>query len=138
MVEPDVDVSEAFVYSRDDELCSAADVRFILANIELPVVGGDDPFVWTCWFSLSEASFERMDRLWEEPGREEQEPAFGWLSSALPTYVPSTIGLKARVHTRPVGERPWVELEPTQHPLAVEQRDGIPPERIIAVYHAAN
>ncbi|WP_330242116.1 DUF2199 domain-containing protein [Streptomyces sp. NBC_00525] len=34
------------------------------------------------------------------------------------------------VHTRPVGERPFVELKPTDHPLAVEQRTGISPERV--------
>jgi hypothetical protein len=34
------------------------------------------------------------------------------------------------VHTRPVGERPFVELEPTEHPLAVEQRTGITLDRV--------
>lgn len=34
------------------------------------------------------------------------------------------------------GLRPRVELEPTEHPLAVEQRDGIGYARIAAVYHA--
>ncbi len=34
------------------------------------------------------------------------------------------------VHTRPVGARPLIELEPTDHPLAVEQRDGISWDRI--------
>lgn len=35
-----------------------------------------------------------------------------------------------RVHTRPVGERPVIELEPTDHPLAVEQRTGITLDRV--------
>jgi len=29
------------------------------------------------------------------------------------------------VHTQPVGFRPHVEVEPTAHPLAVEQREGV-------------
>jgi hypothetical protein len=29
--------------------------------------------------------------------------------------------------------RPWVEREPTEHPLAVDQRDGLPGERAIAM-----
>jgi hypothetical protein len=29
------------------------------------------------------------------------------------------------VHTQPVGFRPQVEVEPTAHPLAVEQREGV-------------
>jgi hypothetical protein len=50
---------------------------------------------------------------------------FGWLATAIAGYRPSTLGLKTNVHTQPVGERPLVELEPTDHPLAVQQRDGI-------------
>ena len=31
---------------------------------------------------------------------------------------------------RPVGQCPWVELEPTDHPLALEQREGITLARV--------
>jgi hypothetical protein len=121
---------------RDGELVVAGDDRFILANIELPVkhlLGAQ--FVWTCWISLSDGSYQRMRRLWNRPGRERQEAAFGYVSSALPTYEPSTVALKSRIHTRAAGLRPSVELEPTEHPLAAEQRDGIGQDRIAAVYH---
>jgi Uncharacterized protein conserved in bacteria (DUF2199) len=40
------------------------------------------------------------------------------------------VNLKTHVHTREVGRRPFIELEPTDHPLAVEQRDGITWERV--------
>jgi hypothetical protein len=43
--------------------------------------------------------------------------------------------MKSRVHTRTIGLRPWVELEPTEHPLALEQREGMGPDRIAALYH---
>ncbi|MFD8978482.1 DUF2199 domain-containing protein [Streptomyces sp. NPDC059564] len=43
---------------------------------------------------------------------------------------PTTINLKTHVHTRPVGQRPLVELEPTDHPLALEQRTGIALDRV--------
>ena len=122
-------------FTHDDELAEAGDDRFILANIELPMDLPGVMFVWTCWISLSKTSYERMIALWQSPDREQQEPAFGRLSIAIPTYEPTTFGLKTKVHTRPPGLRPWVELEPTQHPLAIEQRDGIRPERIAAVYH---
>jgi hypothetical protein len=38
--------------------------------------------------------------------------------------------LKTRVHSRNVGMAPYIELEPTEHPLAVEQRRGISPNRV--------
>jgi len=122
-------------FEREGELVKAGEDRLILANIELPVKGSADQFVWTCWISLSHASYDRMQRLWDEPGRHAQESAFGYVSVSLPTYEPSTFALKSRVHTRSIGIRPWVELEPTSHPLAVEQREGIELERIVAVYH---
>jgi hypothetical protein len=51
----------------------------------------------------------------------------------LPCY-PSTISLKTRVHLRNNGVRPFVELEPTDHPLAVEQRTGITAARVAEIY----
>ena len=59
-----------------------------------------------------------------------QPPYFGWLSTVLPGYEPTTLSLAANVHTQPVGERPLVELEHTDHPLAVEQRTGITLARV--------
>ena len=73
--------------------------------------------------------FKRALQLWEQPGRESEPPSFGWLSTSLPGY-PETLHLKTMVHTREVGRRPRVELEPTDHPLAVEQRQGITWERV--------
>ncbi len=97
---------------------------FVLGRIEIPVVGRDEQFVWLAWVSLSQKNFSRACELWDKAGRENEPPYFGWLSSALP-YEPSTLNLKVNLHTRPVGERPFIELEPTEHPLAVEQREGI-------------
>ena len=65
-----------------------------------------------------------MCELWDAPGRESEPPFFGWLCTRLPGYL-DTATLKAHLHTRPLGERPFIELEPTEHPLAVEQRSGI-------------
>jgi hypothetical protein len=53
-----------------------------------------------------------------------------WLTTELPVYPATTLNLKTRVHTRPVGERPFVELQLTDHPLAIEQRTGISLERV--------
>jgi hypothetical protein len=126
----------AVSFERDGELVRAAEDRFILANIELPVTGRPhDQFVWTCWISLSHESYSRMQSLWDRSERTELEAAFGYVSNALPTYEPSTFSLKSHVHTRSIGTRPWIELEPTAHPLAVAQRTGIGAARIAAIYH---
>lgn len=103
---------------------------FVHGLIEIPVIDTADTFAWGVWVSLSRDSFEHATVRWNEPGRENDEPRFGWLSTALAPYSPTTIQLKTMVHTRPVGERPFVELEPTDHPLAVEQRTGITRDRV--------
>jgi hypothetical protein len=102
---------------------------FIVGNLELPIIGSDQQFSWDVWVSLSLPNFKRAFQLWEQEGRELEPPYFGWLSTLLPGY-PETLHLKIMVHTREVGRRPRIELEPTNHPLAIEQRQGITTTRV--------
>jgi hypothetical protein len=44
------------------------------------------------------------------------------------------VNLKTRVHLRDHGIRPLIELEPTEHPVAVEQREGISVARVSEIY----
>ena len=108
---------------------------FVRGCLEIPVIDGPRPFVWGVWTSLSKPNFKRMGELWETPGREKEPPYFGWLCTSLPLY-PETVHLKTNVHIRPVGQRPFVELEPTEHPLAVEQRTGITMDRVREIAEA--
>jgi hypothetical protein len=110
---------------------------FIRGLIEVPVLDATEEFAWGVWVSLSPDSFERVAKLWNEKGRESEPPYFGWLSNDLPLY-PSTLNLKTNVHTRPVGQRPFVELQPTDHPLSIEQRSGITVARVSAIAQALN
>ncbi|MFI9100122.1 DUF2199 domain-containing protein [Streptomyces fildesensis] len=109
---------------------------FVRGLIEIPVIGRTDVFAWGVWISLSRESFARASELWETPGRETERPYFGWLSTELSLYPESTTDLKTNAHTRPVGRRPRVELEPTDHPLAVEQRTGITMDRVREIAEA--
>jgi hypothetical protein len=119
----------------DEQCIVKGEYFFVRARIVIPVVDASTDFDWGVWVSLSRDSFVRTVDLWETPGRENEPPYFGWLSTELP-YQPSTLSLKTHVHTQRVGERPLVELEPTDHPLAVEQRDGITVARIQQIAEA--
>jgi hypothetical protein len=115
----------------DDELCVVRGEHFFVRGIlELPVHDADQTFHWGVWVSLSAENFQRTIDLWETEGRETEPPYFGWLTSELPIYDPSTLSLRTHVHTQPVGTRPRIELEPTDHPLAIEQRQGISISRV--------
>jgi hypothetical protein len=56
-------------------------------------------------------------------------PKFGRLCNNISLY-PTTLNLKSHLHLRGGGSRPSIELEPTDHPLAIEQRRGISVERV--------
>ncbi|MEU3923530.1 DUF2199 domain-containing protein [Streptomyces sp. NPDC029004] len=119
-----------------DQCVVHAQHHFVKGMIEIPIVGSEEVFSWGVWVSLSRENFSRSADLWETLGREAQKPYFGWLTTDLPVYSPTTLNLKTHVHTRPVGERPYVELEPTDHPLAVEQRAGITLDRVREIAEA--
>lgn len=109
---------------------------FVRGIIEVPVSGLDEAFGWGVWASLSEDHFRGYVARFDDPSRSALGPFFGWLSAAIRGY-PDTENLKTRVHVRGPGCRPLIEVEPTKHPLAVEQREGISQERLAAIYEAA-
>jgi hypothetical protein len=102
---------------------------FIRGCLEIPVAGQNEAFIWGVWVSLSRDNFKREQSLRNSSKRVEEIPYFGWLSSRIQVY-PDTLLLKTRVHSRNVGMAPYIELEPTEHPLAVEQRRGISTDRV--------
>ena len=110
--------------------CVVRDERWLLrGNLVLPVQGDGEDLVWGVWLSVSEGTFDRAAELWEHPHRVREPPYPGWLATELPGYEVSTLGMLARLRHRPVGLRPLVVLHGSDHPLAVEQREGIGPER---------
>jgi len=116
----------------NDEVClieGDEPVHLVCGSLQIPVHDYPEPFAYTVWVSLSAANFQRTLDLWQTEGRESEPPYFGWLTNSIPGY-PETLNLKTHVHTSPVGLRPTIELEPTDHPLAVEQREGITIARV--------
>lgn len=103
---------------------------FVRARLVIPVLDAQEDFEWGVWVSLSRDNFSRVLDKWTTPGREQEPAYFGWLSTQLPVYPAETLNLKTELHTEPVGTRPHVLLEPTDHPLAVEQRSGITTDRV--------
>jgi hypothetical protein len=102
---------------------------FVRGCLEVPIKGTRRAFTWGVWVSLSKKSFLEMSGHWEDPSRTCLGPYFGWLCTKIPEY-PDTVFMKTMVHQRAVGERPIVELEEADHPLSVDQRNGIDPGRM--------
>ena len=105
---------------------------FVRGCLEIPVIGSEDSFVWGLWVSVSQKSMSRIVELWNVPAVVDEPPIFGWLCNNIPIY-PNTMSLKTNLHLRAGVLRPLIELEPTDHPLAIEQRSGISIERVAEI-----
>lgn len=107
---------------------------FVRAILELPILGGgDESFCYGIWSSLSREHFESYAEVFDSAEQEHLGPWFGWFSNHLKGY-PDTLNLKCQVHPVDGRLRPQIELEPTDHPLAVEQRNGITLDRLLDLY----
>jgi hypothetical protein len=97
---------------------------FIRGHIQIPIHGCSESLEFSVWSSLSERSFVHMCERWDAPDRANDPPYFGWLSSPIAVYS-DTIHLKLSVQSRDLGLTPLFTVEPTDHPLAIDQRSGI-------------
>jgi hypothetical protein len=114
-----------------EEQCVIGDERFLRAQLQIPVLGLDEPFSWGVWIAVGQDDFDRAAELWTTPGRECEPPYDGHLDTELPAALyGETLGLAVLLHTRPVGLRPLVELVDGKHPLGRDQLYGMTRERV--------
>jgi len=107
---------------------------FVRAVLEMPIRGsGGKQFGFGVWSTLSRENFERYVATFDSGEQDELGPWFGWFSNRLEGY-PDTLNLKCQVHLVSGRQRPRVLLEPTSHPLAVEQQRGITFDRLLDLY----
>jgi hypothetical protein len=97
---------------------------FVRGHVEIPVHDHPNPISFSVWSSLSERSFLHMGKRWNDSDRAEDDPYFGWLCTPIHVY-PDTIHLKLGVQQRPPGLTPIFFVRNDEHPLAIDQRNGI-------------
>jgi hypothetical protein len=107
---------------------------FVRCVLGLPLIGLEgERFGFGVWATLSKPNFARYIESFDSGEQGHLGPWFGWFSNRLIGY-PDTLNLKCQVHPRSGRQRPWIELEPTDHPLAVEQRVGVTYDRLVDLY----
>jgi hypothetical protein len=74
--------------------------------------------------------------MWTSEIPAEEPPIAGELCNEIDGY-PGSNGLRCSVRLQSNNLRPLIVLEPTSHPLAVEQRQGITLERVKQIFAAA-
>jgi hypothetical protein len=114
----------------NEDFCCIDDKHFFVRGIiDIPIIGTEKHLMWGVWVSLSQKNFERIISVWNDPTIVQEPPYFGWLSNRISIY-PDTLNLKTNVSSRDVNCSPFIQLEPTDHPLAIEQRSGITLSRV--------
>jgi hypothetical protein len=101
---------------------------FVRGLIEFPIIYGstDDEayFGIGAWASLSEEHFHWYLEHFEADGDEQGGTWFGWLSNSIPVY-PETLNLRTDVVLLGRGLRPSIRIQPSDHPLSIDQQNGI-------------
>ena len=97
---------------------------FVKSVIGPPVRDKSRHFLMVSGFPSANLTFCEQPKCGAVRNAESNPPASGWLCNSIPGY-PDTLHLKTMVHIREAGLRHRVELKGTDHPLTVEQREGI-------------
>jgi hypothetical protein len=116
---------------KDSDFCQVDTDYFIRGVLEIPIIGHKETFAYGVWTSVSEKNFRRYQKIFKVE-RPAAERYVGWISNRIAGY-PDTLKVKAAAHVRPRGLRPTIEVEPTDHPLAVAQRDGLTMDQVIDI-----
>jgi len=95
---------------------------FIRGVIEIPILDYPETFGLGVWVSQKKENFYTYLDNYDSS---EIGPFFGWLSSRITYYEEDTLSLKTMVHFMGGGMRPRIELEPIDHPLAIDRQNGI-------------
>jgi hypothetical protein len=109
--------------------CVIGEDRFVRGVLRIQVGDEQAGFCYGVWVSLSHQHFSDYMSQFDAVQPLQQAPWFGWLCNRIPGY-PDTLLLKTRVTLQPFPARPQITLEPTSHPLSLEQQHGITWERL--------
>lgn len=98
---------------------------FVRTVLLIPIQGTTESLEFGVWQSVSEKNYLSYCSLLK--GKPYDDPGYvvGWISNPIPTFAePETVMSRFQFPTD--DQRPEIEIEPTDHPLSVAQREGIP------------
>lgn len=105
------------------DLCVVDDEHyFVRGVIAIPIRDHPETLGIGAWVSQKMENFRKYE---DHDDSADIGPFFGWLSNDVPFAGTSALHLKTMVHFQGGDLRPLIRLEPTDHPLAAAQRDGI-------------
>lgn len=107
----------------NSDLCIIDDeFYFIRGLIEIPIHGQVETLGIGAWVSQKPENFWTYKNHFDSA---EIGPFFGWLSNEFMFRGERTLSLKTKVYFQGGTIRPSILIEPTDHPIAIAQREGI-------------
>jgi hypothetical protein len=117
-----------------EDFCVLGGEHFLIRCVlEIPVHGLEDKFGFGCWGSLKRDNFETYVEHFDAGTCPEGGPWWSWLCNRLgPLSDDQPIG--CWMFPQLGRQRPVLDVDDEDHPLALAQRDGISAEQVLAIY----
>jgi hypothetical protein len=112
------------------DYCVIDERVFVIRGVlPLPIKGSDQEFRWGTWAIAGEEDFKRYLELWDSPDADQEPPFLGKLTGGVYNYSDSDL-LPVAVHLRSGNLRPIFKVISDEHPLGVDQREGVTMEYV--------
>ena len=120
--------SRVFVNS---DACDIDRKRFFARGVLQIPVHDHEHFGWGIWVEMNPKDFICYLELWQDSDQANQPPFHGQISTAIPAYSETTVGIPVDIQLTGPTTRPIFFIErDVDHPLAQEQRSGVFVERL--------
>lgn len=117
----------------EDFCVIAGEDFFIRCVLKLPLIGSTQSFGYGVWVSASRSNFEFYIDRFDSGDFSPDDGWFGWFSNDLKGY-PECNQLKCDVVPQSGRQRPLIVLHDADHPLVVEQMQGVEFDRLTDIY----
>lgn len=128
-----------------EDLCTIApsanddggdDIYCIRATLDIPIMGAAEPFCWGVWVTQSKENFDRYVDTYSQD--QSNDGSFGWLAVTMAYYNRVATGeplehLECDVEWGTARQRPKLILQHSEHPLSVDQHEGIKWDKAIEI-----
>jgi len=115
------------------DTCVVDDEFYLIRGVlRLPLTDEPEVFGFGVWVSQKKENFGTYLANFDTSSI---GPFFGWLCTNIGYYARRTLHLKTMAHFQDGNQRPQIEVEPTDHPLAIDQREGITLANVWEIVH---
>ncbi|MBS0658383.1 MAG: DUF2199 domain-containing protein [Verrucomicrobia bacterium] len=113
----------------DGDICQIDDgTTFVLARLEIPIEGSEEPFRYLPWIELTPEDADLFVTLYQTRERAHLGPLSGRLDNALPGLEEEK-GAEVLIYLRNEFQRPLIRSAFVRGGLAEAMRNGFSPER---------